>query len=122
MTRYAQEREVLNVVFDQVGTPTCAKDLAQAIKSIIESNSSDFGIYHYSNEGVASWYDFAKVLVEMQQISCTIHPILTAAYPTPAKRPAFSVLNKQKIKSTFSIAIPYWQDSLRHCMEELKNL
>lgn len=122
MTRYAQEREALNVVFDQVGTPTYAKDLAQAIKSIIESDSSDFGIYHYSNEGVASWYDFAKVLVEMQQISCAIHPILTAAYPTPAKRPAFSVLNKQKIKSTFSIPIPYWQDSLRLCMEELKNL
>ena len=120
MTRYAQERDVLNVIFDQVGTPTYAKDLAQAIQSIIEADSSDYGIYHYSNEGVASWYDFAKVLVDMQQISCAIHPIVTAAYPTPAKRPAFSVLNKQKIKSTFSIAIPYWQDSLRVCIEELR--
>jgi dTDP-4-dehydrorhamnose reductase len=120
MTRYAQERDVLNVIFEQVGTPTYAKDLAQAIQSIIEADSSDYGIYHYSNEGVASWYDFAKVLVDMQQISCAIHPILTAAYPTPAKRPAFSVLNKQKIKSTFSIAIPYWQDSLRVCIEELR--
>lgn len=121
MTRYAQERDVLNVVFDQVGTPTYAKDLAQAIQSIIEADSSDYGIYHYSNEGVASWYDFAKVLVDMQQISCAIHPIVTAAYPTPAKRPAFSVLNKQKIKSTFSIAIPYWQDSLSACIEALGN-
>jgi dTDP-4-dehydrorhamnose reductase len=120
ITRYAQERDMLNVVFDQVGTPTYTKDLAQAIHFIIEANTSDFGIYHYSNEGVASWYDFAKVLVDKQQIRCDIHPILTAAYPTPAKRPAFSVLNKQKIKSTFSIVIPYWQDSLSMCIEELR--
>ena len=120
MTRYAQERDTLNVVFDQVGTPTYARDLAMAITSIIEDESSDYGIYHFSNEGVASWYDFAKELVNMQQISCRINPILTAAYPTPAKRPAFSVLDKQKIKSTFSIDIPYWGDSLQQCIDEIR--
>jgi len=118
ISKLAKEKSSLNIVFDQIGTPTFANDLAEAIVKIIDSNASDYGIYHYSNEGVASWYDFAKELIELQGIQCDVRPILTSQYPTPAKRPAYSVLNKAKIKSTFGIDIPYWKESLRKCIEE----
>ena len=118
ISKLAKEKSSLNIVFDQIGTPTFADDLAEVIVKIIDSNASDYGIYHYSNEGVASWYDFAKELIELQGIQCDVRPILTSQYPTPAKRPAYSVLNKAKIKSTFGIDIPYWKESLRKCIEE----
>lgn len=118
ISKLAKEKSSLNIVFDQIGTPTFANDLAEVIVKIIDSNASDYGIYHYSNEGVASWYDFAKELIELQGIQCDVRPILTSQYPTPAKRPSYSVLNKAKIKSTFGIDIPYWKESLRKCIEE----
>jgi len=124
MMRLGAERDSLNVIFDQVGTPTYAGDLAGAILSVIETAEKipeTFvpGIYHYSNEGVASWYDFAKAIFEITEIACTVNPILTKDYPTPAKRPHYSVLNKSKIKDTFDIKIPYWRDSLHLCIKKL---
>ena len=124
MMRLGAERDSLNVIFDQVGTPTYAGDLAGAILSIIETTEKEQGkfvpgIYHYSNEGVASWYDFAKAIFEITEIACTVNPILTKDYPTPAKRPHYSVLNKSKIKDTFDIKIPYWRDSLHLCIKKL---
>lgn len=127
MIRLGLERDELKVVYDQVGTPTYAGDLASAILTIISKTANDehcwkAGIYHYSNEGVCSWYDFAKAIHEMYGISCNVHPIGTDEYPTPAKRPAYTVLNKSKIKRIFGIGIPYWRDSLKGCIQELKNL
>lgn len=112
ISKYAKDRASLNIVFDQVGTPTYTMDLVDVIFKIINSKTNYFGIYHYSNEGVCSWYDFAKELVSIQNIECDILPILSAQYPTPAKRPAYSVMNKNKIKSTFNIQIPHWRDSM----------
>lgn len=125
MLKLGQERDELNVVCDQVGTPTYAGDLADAILAIIvksaaESDAWKSGIYHYSNEGVCSWYDFAKAIHEIGDVSCNVHPIPTEEYPTPAKRPAYSVLNKSKIKRNFGITIPYWRDSLKVCVEKLQ--
>ena len=124
MLRLGADRDSLNVIFDQVGTPTYAGDLAGAILSIIkiaEKVPDRFvpGIYHYSNEGVASWYDFAIAIFEIAGIECAVNPILTEDYPTPAKRPHYSVLNKSKIKGTFGIKIPYWRDSLHLCLKKL---
>lgn len=124
MLRLAGERDKLNVVFDQVGTPTNAADLAATILSIIqisEKESENFvpGIYHYSNEGVASWYDFATSIFEISGIKCEVLPVLSNQFPTPAKRPNFSVLNKSKIKNTFGINIPYWKESLKICLGKL---
>ncbi|WP_417886538.1 dTDP-4-dehydrorhamnose reductase [Zunongwangia sp.] len=119
MLRLGQEREELSVVFDQVGTPTYARDLAQVILKIIITNSNDFGLYHYSNEGVASWYDFAIAIFEKKNITCNVKSILSEEYPTLAKRPAFSVLDKQKVKAVFSLEIPYWQKSLKNCIDKL---
>ncbi len=126
MLRLAGERDKLNVVFDQLGTPTNAADLAGAILSIIETSEKEKGgfvpgIYNYSNEGVASWYDFAKAIFEISEVSCTVSPVLSDQFPTPAKRPNYSVLNKSKIKNTFGIKIPYWKESLKICLENLKN-
>lgn len=118
ISKYARERDALNIVYDQVGTPTYTMDLVQALIAIIQSNSKDYGIYHYSNEGVCSWYDFAVELVHMQDIDCKIAPILSAQYPTPAKRPAYSVLNKSKIKNSFSLTIPHWRESLARLIEQ----
>lgn len=120
MLRLGKERGELNVVFDQVGTPTYAADLAAAILEIVIGNG-DFvpGIYHYSNEGVTSWYDFAKAIFEIAGVECKVHPVLSDQFPTPAKRPHYSVLNKEKIRKTFDINIPYWRDSLRKCIEKL---
>ncbi len=124
MLRLAGERDKLNVVFDQVGTPTNAADLADAILSIIQISEKEKrrfvpGIYHYSNEGVASWYDFAKAIFEIACVKCEVLPVLSDQFPTPAKRPNFSVLNKSKIKNTFDIKIPYWKESLKICLEKL---
>jgi len=117
-----KEREKLSVIFDQVGTPTWAGDLAQTIliilKQLDEGNSKK-GIYHFSNEGVASWYDFAVEIIGLSKIECRVLPIETKEYPTPAPRPAYSVLNKSKIKSDFGISIPHWKESLKNCIIEL---
>jgi dTDP-4-dehydrorhamnose reductase len=117
-----KERGKLNVVFDQVGTPTYARDLAGAILDILPQVKDDEGveIYHYSNEGVASWYDFARCIVEYSGIECEVSPIVTAEYPLPAPRPFYSLLDKGKIKSRFGLKIPYWRDSLKECITRIK--
>ena len=120
MLRLGKEKESLGVIFDQVGTPTYAKDLAKAILDIVpQINNDKVEIYNYSNEGVLSWYDFAKEIMKMAKLNCKINPIETYQYPTPAKRPHFSLLNKNKIKSTFNIEIPYWKDGLDDCLRRL---
>jgi dTDP-4-dehydrorhamnose reductase len=121
MMKYGREREQLNVVFDQTGTPTYARDLAQTILDIIQKQPVIAGIevFHYSNEGVASWYDFAKAIMEFSGINCKINPIETKDYPLPAIRPFYSVFNKSKIKQRFLIEIPYWRDSLKECMKRM---
>ena len=124
MLRLGKERDSLGVIFDQVGTPTYARDLAKAILDIIPSiHNKKVEIYNYSNEGVCSWYDFAKEIMSMAKLDCAINPIESSAYPTPAKRPHFSLMNKAKIKKEFNLSIPYWKDSLNEClkiMEERK--
>lgn len=121
MIRLGQERDELQIVSDQVGTPTYAADLAGAILSIIFSDKlvseGAYGIYHFSNLGLASWYDFAMSIFEMKGIHVRVLPILTQDYPTPARRPAYSVLDKSKIQETFGLQIPYWRDSLRRCIQ-----
>lgn len=121
MIKYGIERGTLSVVYDQVGTPTYAKDLAKAILDIIPAAllKSGVDLFHYSNEGVASWYDFAKVVIALSGISCDIKPILTKDYPLPAPRPCFSVLNKSKIKEMYNVGIPYWSDSVKDCIQRL---
>lgn len=112
----------LNVVFDQVGTPTYALDLARVICGIIEEGKTDGkeGIYHYSNEGACSWYDFAKMIAEYSgHLDCDIRPCHSDEFPSPVRRPAYSVLDKTKIKNTFGIAIPHWTESLRKCLKNL---
>jgi dTDP-4-dehydrorhamnose reductase len=112
----------LKVVFDQVGTPTYAYDLAKAIYDIIEDRKfeGNTGIYHYSNEGVCSWYDFTKMIAEIAgNTSCDIQPCHSDEFPSPVKRPAYSVLDKTKVKETFGVKVPYWTDSLRKCMVNL---
>lgn len=124
MMRLGKERDELGVIYDQVGTPTSARDLAQAILSIIQhpalTTLKGTEIYHFSNEGVCSWYDFAKAIFELSNIACNVKPIETKDYPTPAKRPHYSLLNKAKIKNAFDITIPYWKDSLQECLDVLK--
>ena len=113
----------LKVVFDQCGTPTYAGDLADVIYDIIENRKFDNneGIYHFSNEGVCSWYDFTKVIAQMAgHTTCDIHPCHSDEFPSPVKRPAYSVLDKSKIKDTFGITIPYWTDSLKKCIAALQ--
>ncbi len=120
MLRLGKEKEELGVIFDQVGTPTYAKHLAKTILDILpQVENSKVEIYNYSNEGVLSWYDFAKEIMKMAKLNCKINPIETCQYPTPAKRPHFSLLNKSKIKSTFIIEIPYWKDGLDDCLRRL---
>ena len=120
MLKLGAEREELNIIADQVGTPTYAIDLAYAIFDIIESGSTHYGVYHYSNEGVTSWFDFAKAIFEISDTSVKANPIPGTKYPTPARRPAFSVMDKTKIKETFNINIPYWRDSLVACIRILQ--
>ena len=112
----------LKVVFDQVGTPTYAYDLAAAIFDIIENRKYDgkTGVYHYSNEGVCSWFDFTKMIAEIAgNTECDIQPCHSVEFPSPVKRPAYSVLDKTKVKETFGITVPYWTDSLKKCMNNL---
>lgn len=120
MLRLGKEKEELGVIFDQVGTPTYAKHLATTILDILPKiENSKVEIYNYSNEGVLSWYDFAKEIMKMAKLNCKVKAIETYQYPTPAKRPHFSLLNKNKIKSTFNIEIPYWKDGLDDCLRRL---
>ncbi len=120
MLRLGREKEFLGVIFDQVGTPTYARDLALTILDIIPKITNEkVEIYNYSNEGVLSWYDFAKEIMRMAKLDCKVNPIQTFEYPTPAKRPHFSLLNKSKIKSTFNIEIPFWKDSLDECLKTM---
>lgn len=117
MVRLGNEKPELSVIADQVGSPTNAADLAKAILTIISSvesgeNSFERGIYHYSNEGVASWYDFTKAIFDIKGINCLVKPIASEDYPSPVNRPPYSVLNKSKIKRNFGLQIPYWRDSL----------
>ncbi|WP_183566108.1 dTDP-4-dehydrorhamnose reductase [Mucilaginibacter sp. SP1R1] len=120
MLKLGTERDELKIIADQVGTPTYAIDLAGAVLDIIASGSESYGVYHYSNEGVTSWYDFAKGIFDLAGSKVKAYPIRTSEYPTKATRPAFSVMDKAKIKSTFNIQIPYWRDSLAICLEKLK--
>ena len=113
----------LKVVFDQVGTPTYALDLANAIYDIVSGRKfeGNSGIYHYSNEGVCSWFDFTKMIAEYSgQTACDVQPCHSDEFPSPVKRPAFSVLDKTKIKQTFGVAVPYWTDSLKKCIKNLQ--
>ena len=120
MLRLGKDRDSLNVIFDQVGTPTYAKDLAETILELLpEINNNDVEIYNYSNEGVLSWYDFAKEIMTMAKLECKIDPIETREYPTPAQRPHYSLLNKAKIKKAFNLEVPYWKDSLDKCLTTL---
>lgn len=121
MIRLGRERETLGVVFDQIGTPTYARDLASAIFAAIRHGIVP-GIYHFSNEGVCSWYDFTKAIHRLAGIKdCRVTPLHTAEYPTPATRPPYSVLDKTKIKNTYGIEIPHWEESLERCINELEN-
>ncbi|AYB31096.1 dTDP-4-dehydrorhamnose reductase [Chryseolinea soli] len=121
----ASQRESLGVVCDQIGTPTYAFDLASAILQIVEAVAQgrvdEPGIYHYTNEGVTSWYDFAYFLVRESKLNCRIQPISTAQYKTAAVRPKFSLLDKSKIKATFALQIPHWSESLKVCIEKLSS-
>jgi len=125
MLRLGKEKESLGVIFDQVGTPTYARDLAKTCLEILCADSSvdiskNGNLYNYSNEGVSSWYDFAISIMELGGKNCKVKPIQTKDYPTLAKRPQYSVLNKSKIKTDFKIEIPYWRDSLKDCIEKIK--
>ncbi|MCP4442635.1 MAG: dTDP-4-dehydrorhamnose reductase [Aureispira sp.] len=126
MLRLGKDRDKLTVIFDQIGSPTYAADLADAILQCIKQNFAKTidqtelkGVYHYSNEGVCSWYDFALAIFELEDISCHVAPIETKDYPTPAKRPHFSLLNKNKIKTAFNLNIPHWRTSLKDCLTKL---
>jgi dTDP-4-dehydrorhamnose reductase len=121
MLKLGAERDELNIIADQVGTPTYAIDLANAIFDIILANQQSYGIYHYSNEGVTSWYDFAQAIFSISQMPVKVHPIPSSAYPTKAKRPSFSVMDKSKIKATFQLHVPHWRDSLVNCLQQLHN-
>ncbi len=126
MLRLGNEREELGVIYDQVGTPTNASDLARTCLDILTCKkqlniNAKGNLYHFSNEGVASWYDFAIAIMDLGRLDCHVKPIETKDYPTPAKRPHFSILNKSKIKNDFEIEIPYWRDSLVKCIAKIKN-
>jgi dTDP-4-dehydrorhamnose reductase len=120
MIRLGTERDELNIIADQIGTPTYAIDLAGCILHIIQNDERKYGIYHYSNEGVTSWYDFAKAIFDIAEVNVKAYPIRTSEYPTRATRPAFSVMDKAKIKRELGIEIPYWRDSLVKCIGVLK--
>lgn len=124
MLRLGAERDTLNVVADQIGSPTYAPDLAEAVLKIIQkveagevAREAIAGIWHYSNEGAASWYDFATAIFEIKKMPCRVRPIATKDFPTPALRPPFSLLDKSKIKAVFGLEIPHWRAGLRRCLE-----
>lgn len=119
MMRLMNEKESLNVVNDQIGSPTYAKDLAKAILTIITGKKWQGGIYNFSNEGEISWYDFAVAIKEIAGLSCEVNGIPSSQFPTPAKRPAYSLLDKSKIKATFDVQVPAYEVSLRECLDKL---
>jgi dTDP-4-dehydrorhamnose reductase len=119
MMRLMKDRSDINVVADQFGSPTYAKDLAEAIIQIITQNNFQPGIYHFSNSGEINWHTFASAIKSAKHFSCNVHAIPTSQYPTPAKRPAYSVMSKEKIVSTFNIRLKDWQESLTECLENL---
>ena len=122
MRRLGAERESLGVVFDQAGTPTYAADLAAAIVAMLPQIRPGMKeVYHFSNEGVASWYDFAVAIMEESHLACAVRPIESSAYPTRAVRPAYSVLNKAKIRQDFGLTIPHWRDGLKRCVRIIEN-
>ena len=122
MIRLGRERDSLGVIFDQVGTPTYARDLARAIFAAIRQGVTP-GIYHFSNEGVCSWYDFTKAIHRLAGITtCNVKPLHTSEYPTKAKRPHYSVLDKTKIKEVYHVEIPYWEESLKECIFQLTSM
>ena len=117
MLSLGSEREELSVIFDQVGTPTYARDLAIVILEVLpQLDNNEVEVFHFSNEGVCSWYDFAKAIFEIKDLPVKVNPIQTFQYPTPAKRPFYSVLNKSKIKDKYKVDIPYWKESLTNCL------
>jgi len=120
--RLCAEKSSLGIIADQIGTPTYAADLAQLINQLIKTDNLQqyAGVYHFSNEGVASWYDFAISIRDLAGLETPILPIETYQYPTPATRPRFSVMNKKKVKDTFGFSIPYWRDSLANCIQKIK--
>jgi dTDP-4-dehydrorhamnose reductase len=120
MRKLMSEKESINVVNDQVGSPTYAADLAEVMLKIIASQQWYPGIYHYSNEGIISWYDFAMAIKELTGSNCIIHPIPSVQYPTPAKRPAYSALDNARIQHTFAITGTYWKDSLVKCLAAMQ--
>lgn len=120
MIKYGREKDEMRVVYDQIGTPTYAADLAAVIVEILTNRLWSPGIYHYTNEGVCSWYDFAKAIHRIMGIECTVYPVTSAEYKSKTPRPLYSVLNKNKIKKTFDIKIPYWMDSLERCLAKIK--
>jgi len=119
MLKLAQSRDSLTVIYDQVGTPTYAMDLAEVIIKIISNDNQAYGLYHYSNEGVASWYDFAKAIFEFAEIDMKVTPVASSAFITKAKRPHYSVMDKTKIKQNLGLEISYWRDSLNICIQNL---
>lgn len=127
MLELGRRRRSIKVVYDQIGTPTYANDLARVLLQIIEkverqkvSREALAGIFNYSNEGVTSWYDFACTIFDLEKLDCVVKPIESKDYPTPAKRPPFSVMSKEKIRKTFGLAIPHWRSSLRACLHSMK--
>lgn len=120
MLRLGKEKDELNIISDQIGTPTYARDLAQVIMHVINTESTNYGLYHYSNEGTASWYDFTKAIFEYANKATTVNPIPTEKYPTPAKRPHYSVMDKSKFKDVFGMEIPYWRESLKDCLKKME--
>ena len=122
MLRLGKEQPKIKVVCDQIGTPTYAQDLAQAIYKVLMSHQWVEGIFHYANEGVCSWYDFAKTIHRLAGITgCEIKAIPTEEYPTAATRPFYSVFDKTRIKATYGAEVPYWEDSLKKCIERINN-
>lgn len=119
MIRLSETKDELNIIADQIGTPTYARDLANEIMEVIKSGNTSYGLYHYSNEGVASWYDFTCAIFEYKEIGTTVNPIPTEQYPTPASRPHYSLMDKSKFIETFGIKIPHWRVSLKECLEKL---
>jgi len=127
MLRLGKEREQLNVVYDQIGSPTYATDLAHAVLTILSSGQlhqpqTTAEIYHYANQGIASWYDFAQAIMALSETECKICPVTSQQYPTKAKRPHYSVLSTEKIKQKFNLTVPYWRGSLRNCLNELASV
>ena len=124
MLRLGKDKKELSVVCDQIGTPTYAADLADAILQLIFKKEAFDGIqiFHYSNEGICSWYDFASEIMELNDLSCHVKPIESKDYPTPAPRPFYSVLNKSKIKEELNIEIPHWKDGLKRCLKRINDI